>query len=181
MPFHKKCFLLLPACVFVSALFAKSNNSSPYIVVAKLVDFVPGISSATYSGYPVKLVIANTSDIKRTFLMMTCSWQDGWQIDNEDFYLNSPECDSNYQGHITLAPGQEKVFFVQVIRKSDYKKRRDSEVRFGFVELTDSLYIVNEKRIFAEVLKENNPEKLYYKSDEYRGAVTYWSNKVVLP
>jgi len=166
MPFYKKCFLLLPACVFVSMLFAKSSNSSPYIVVAKLVDFVPGISSTTYSGYPVKLIIANTSHTERTFLMRNCSWQDGWKIDNKNFYLYSPECDANYQAHITLAPGQEKVFFGQVIRHNNAKRSRGSEVQFGFIELTDFLYIKYMKGII---------------SDEYKGATTYWSNKVVLP
>jgi|GEM_PF-5652674 len=149
--------LLLSLSGSTSSSAQERRKNEPLLITGEITGDgqlpMPQGSNINRKGLFVKLTVTNYSEAVRTIKIMSCSWQENWDISNANYQLWSPGCDKNSDRTILLKPGKSITFYGCVVRRIPsistknesiyesprplYDKWSDPplSIRFGFTEV----------------------------------------------
>jgi hypothetical protein len=99
-----------------------SKNADAFATAIQQKLYVVSSDSIKEKYFDITLEIKNTSIRPIGIWLMTCSWEDNFQVNNNYIFMKGHECDSNFPTYVKFNPGESKIYTTTLIKsiKFDY-------------------------------------------------------------
>jgi len=131
----KHLIIVLSLFTLISCNWNCSESNSSKIGVTIYVDreyfvpydrplnYIPENDTILEKKYDVKLSVLNKSDKLISFWLMSCDWEENFQINNSYIFFNGHGCDKNCPHIVKINPGDSIVFKTTLLRAIGYDNR----------------------------------------------------------
>jgi hypothetical protein len=137
---------------------------------------IPG-DSAQEKRYDINLIIKNNSTKDVYIPLMTCSWSDGFIVNNNYIFISGKNCDHNFETIIKFKPGQSRTYRTTLLKSIKFDYAPENTIYGPQVETTKLGLI-----IISDIFKEDAFKTLDYSAamqDKSKWQIV-WSNPLYL-
>ncbi|MBJ6108107.1 hypothetical protein JAO73_03725 [Hymenobacter sp. BT523] len=139
------------------------------------------VINSNVSGFFVKLVVKNNSQLEKSLWFMNCSWQENWVTDRAATFLYNGGCTRNFPKKTVLKPQESIAFYgilVQAVQKETRKKEITYVIPISTVQRSISNPLAGKMKFGFKEINNYEPDKPF--SEQLLEAKTWWSNSIDL-
>lgn len=140
----------------------KENDSASLSFTAQIINNI-------HDTLLVKTILTNNSSDTLTFLSMSCSWEDPYITDSQQFYIEGSNCDENGPVLISLASHTTEERILKLLPKNKTVSSSPTTFKIGFhlvkANKSNYVYIYSQMKAFWDmnnVIWSNILKKIIY-------------------
>ena len=137
-------FCLFIGSILIAITTCERTHSSKSKTIVLSVTTSSWIQDSSVAYLPVTAMLSNNTSSDTSFLIMSCSWDEFFEIDTKELSLLGWDCNKNVPERVRLSPNSTKRFELKL--KSDTGKPKfGSRFRVGFnwLPVSDGDDIIN--------------------------------------
>jgi hypothetical protein len=163
--------------IIVTKEYTSSNPKGYYKQIYPYTQLsIPG-DSAQEKRYDINLIIKNNSTKDIYIPLMTCSWSDGFIVNNNYIFISGENCDRNFETIVKFKPGQSRTYRTTLFKSIKFDYAPEGTIYGPQVETTKLGLI-----IISDIFKEDAFKTLNYTvamGDKSKWQIV-WSNPLYL-